>query len=129
MSNNIDASVAKRLDITVKENQTLQMSFSFFDEGDNPLDLTGASFKMSVREDSSCTSACGCDSDSFNQTFKQDITPTSAGPSSIQINEVIKLAHGTYKYDLLAEFPDQGRTYLLQGNFKVKKSYTQITQP
>lgn len=126
MSSQIDASVAKRFDIIVKQNQTLTMVFNFQNDEGNPLDLTDSIFKMSVRDDG-CNNSCGCGDGNFNQVYKQDFTPTLSGNSSIQFAEVIILSPGNYKYDLLAEMPDQGRVYLLQGTFKVKKSYSQIT--
>lgn len=127
MSNLIDATVAKRYDITVKNNQTFDMVISFFDEIGNPINVIGASFKMSVRQDG-CNNDCACIGDSpFEYLFKQDFIAEVVGSNQIQINSIINLGPGTYKYDLLAEFVSGARKYLLTGNFKVKRSYTQIT--
>lgn len=127
MSNQIDATVAKRFDITVKQNQTFDMVISFFDEDGNPLNVTGGQFKMSVRQDD-CNTECGCVGDSpFEFNFKQDFIAQVVGSGQISFGDIVKLDNGTYKYDLLAEFSNGTRKYLLSGNFKVKKSYTQIT--
>jgi hypothetical protein len=127
MSNQLDATIAKRLDISVKQNQTFDATITFDDEDGNPIDLTGVVFKLSVRQDG-CDASCACAGDSnFNQVFKQDFIPTYPGSGQLQFNDIVRLAVGNYKYDLLGEWPDQGRKYLLMGSFKVKKSFSQIT--
>jgi len=127
MSNQLDATIAKRLDITVKENQTFDALLTFTDDADAPINLLGVSMKLSVREDG-CNTSCACIGDNnFNQVFKQDFVPTTYADGQVQFNDIIKLAPGSYKYDLLAEFPDDARRYLLTGTFKVKRSFTQIS--
>ena len=126
----LDASVAKRLDITVKQNQTFDGVITFTDNANAPIDLTGAQVKMSVRQGAcGCGSSFECAGDSnFNQVFKQDFTPQigGTGHNVLTFNEVVQLAEGNYKYDLLVEYLSGKQQYVLAGNFRVKRSYTSI---
>lgn len=127
MSNQLDATIAKRLDIIVKQNQTFDAIINLHDLNDAPIDLTGMNFKLSIR-DNGCNSDCGCNGDTpFSLIYKQDMIPVISGNGQISFNDIIILSPGTYKYDLLAEYPDGKQKYFLAGSFKVKKSYTEIT--
>lgn len=128
MSNQLDATIAKRLDITVKQNQTFNAIIEFTDSAGAPINLTGAQVKMSVRQ-SGCQSSCACAGDSdFNQVFKQDFIPEIGGEAmdTLSFFDTVLLAEGTYKYDLLIEYTSGKKQYLLIGSFKVKRSYTNI---
>lgn len=124
----LDASVAKRLDINVKQNQTFNASISITDNAGAPINLTGSTVKMSVRQDG-CDASCACIGDSdFNQVFKQDFQPTISGIGNnvLTFNQIVLLAEGHYKYDLLVQYPSDEQQYLLTGSFRVKRSYTSI---
>lgn len=130
MSNQLDATIAKRLDITVKQNQTFNTEITLLNNDNTPYGIAGATVKMSVRQQ-----ACGCGGgcmdyacDGFDIVYKQDFTPniTGAGDNVLEFDEVVKLSPGTYKYDLLVSYGDGLKKYLLTGTFKVKKSYTSI---
>lgn len=126
MSNQLDATIAKRLDIIVKQNQTFDASFIFLGVPDT-IEFTDAKIKLSVRQDN-----CGCntcaDISDFDQVLKQDFIPEISGADFNQLvfNDVVKLAPGNYKYDLLVVYPDETHQYLLTGTFKVKRSYSKI---
>lgn len=128
MSNQLDASIAKRLDITVRQNQTFDVSLTFNNEAGDPVSLTDAVAKLSVRQ-GGCNHSCGCDGDTpFDLVYKQDFNGEilGAGSNIIAFNDLVILSPGTYKYDLLVEYPSNYQRYLLFGTFKVKKSYTTI---
>lgn len=127
MSNQLDASIAKRFDFIVKQNQTFNPLLTFTDNDGAPISLAGASAKLSVRS-TGCNTTCGCDGETpFNLVYKQDFygTVTGASNNQLQFDDIILLSPDTYKYDLLIEFSSGERQYFLTGNFKVKKSYTQ----
>jgi len=129
MSNILDASIAKKFDFIVKQNQTFNATITILDDTGLPINLNGASVKMSVRNEHSCNSGCDDYSfDSFGINYKQDFTPTIGGGSMnvLQFFDTIILKNGLYKYDLLVEYPNGQKQYLLVGTFKVKKSYTTI---
>lgn len=127
MSNQLDATVAKRLDITVKQNQTFDTNFIFLDSQGEGIDFTGAAAKMSVRQ-----SDCGCNTcageDTFDYVLKQDFIPAIGGAdmNELEFNDVVKLSEGIYKYDLLVVYANNTHQYLLHGTFKVKRSLTNI---
>ena len=121
----LDASIAKRMDITVKQNQTFNISITVLDNASQPIDLTGVQVKMSVRQDG-CAGSCAYVGDSdFNQIFKQDFVPT-INVNVLQFFETVLLAEGTYKYDILLEYGSGLKQYILKGSFKVKRSFTSI---
>ena len=126
MSNQVDATIAKRLDFIVKQNQTFDPTITVLDDQGNPLNMNDATVKMSVREEG-CGCNIGCDQE-FNSIFKQDFTPTITGNdfNILEFFDTVRLSVGTYKYDLLAEFQSGLKRYLLTGIFKVKRSYTTI---
>lgn len=128
MSNTIDASVAKRFDFIVKQNQTFNPLLTFTDSTGAPVSLAGATAKLSVRMQAGCNSSCGCDGETpFDLVYKQDFYATVIGVSNnqLQFDDLIKLSPDLYKYDLLIEFNTGEQKYFLTGTFKVKKSYTQ----
>lgn len=129
MSNQLDASVAKRLDITVKQNQTFNATITVLDDAGVAINLTGADVKMSVRQQTCGGGGCyDFAFDSFDLVYKQDFVPTITGGSMnvLEFFDVVKLTDGIYKYDLLVEYPSTLKQYILTGTFKVKKSYTSI---
>lgn len=129
MSNFIDASVAKRLDITVKQNQTFDPILTFTDENNDPINLSGSTIKLSVRSNDSCNSSCGCIGDTpFDAIYKQDFygSISGLGNNIVSFNDIIRLSEGVYKYDLLILFNDETQKYFLTGSFRVKRSYTNI---
>lgn len=128
MSNQLDASIAKRFDITVKQNQTFNPLLTFTDSDGAPISLAGATAKLSVRHGGVCHAHCGCSSDlGFDIVYKQDFYGTVTGVSNnqLQFDDIVLLSPDTYKYDLLIVFNTGIRQYFLTGTFKVKKSYTQ----
>lgn len=128
MSNQLDATIAKRYDITVKQNQTFNPLLTFTDSAGAPIDLTGSTAKLSVRQTGACNT-CDRNFDSpFDLLYHQDFLPTITGADSnqLQFNEVVKLSPGLYKYDLLIEYTSGEKAYFLTGNFRVKRSYTSI---
>lgn len=127
MSTQLDATVAKRFDITVKQAQSFDPILTFLDSDGQPVVLSGGTAKMSVRQDSSCVHTCGCAGDTpFDAVYEQDFTPAIVNTNQIAFDDVIRLSPGTYKYDLLVEFLSGYKTYFLYGTFKVKKSYTKL---
>lgn len=129
MSNQLDATIAKRLDITVKQNQTFNAVLTFVDAASAPIDLTGATVKLSVRQADGCGGGCMEHAyDGFNIVYKQDFEPTitGAGMNVLQFNEVVLLSEGLYKYDLLVQHASGQQFYYLTGSFRVKRSYTLI---
>jgi len=129
MSSVLDATIAKRLDITVKQNQTFNATITFLDSLSQPINLTGADVKMSIRQNADCgCSSCADNTGTFDFTFKQDLVPTIGGVGNnvLQFDDIIKLTVDNYKYDLLVKYGDGTQQYILTGNFKVKKSYTTI---
>lgn len=126
----LDASIAKRFDITVKQNQTFDAILTFLDSDGEPVALSGIA-KMSVRKED-CCGGCDCDNEirntPFDLIYKQDFSPSITGLNSNQLafEDLIILSPGNYKYDLLIEFQNGYREYFLFGTFKVKKSYTAI---
>jgi len=127
MSNILDASVAKKFDIVVKQNQTFNPVLTFVDGDNAAIDLTGSTIKLSVRQDVNC--ACGCNGDTpFDLVYKQDFygTVSGSGHNIVSFNDIVKLSEGTYRYDLLVLFSDDTQKYFLTGSFRVKKSYTNI---
>lgn len=127
MSTQLDASIAKKLDFTVKQNQTFNPLLTFTDNAGAPVSLAGASAKLSVRSQG-CCNTCGCDGETpFDLVYKQDFYATivGVGNNQLQFDSIIELSPGNYKYDLLIEFNTGERQYFLTGSFKVKKSYTQ----
>lgn len=127
MSTQLDASIAKRFDFIVKQNQTFNPLLTFTDNAGAPISLAGASAKMSVKA-GSCHHSCGCDGDTgFDLVYKQDFYATIVGVSNnqLQFDSIVELSAGTYKYDLLIEFSNGDQQYFLTGNFKVKRSYTE----
>lgn len=131
MSNQLDATIAKRFDITVKQNQTFNATIIILDDIGSPINLNGGQVKMSIRQtDCGCNNTCAGQNvfDSFNLVFKQDLVPTIGGGSFnvLQFFDLIRLDVGTYKYDLLVHYPNGQNQYLLTGSFKVKRSYTEI---
>lgn len=128
MSSVLDATIANRLDITVKQNQTFGVIIEVLDNAGTPVSLLGAQVKMSVRQDG-CNTSCECVGDSdFNQVFKQDFIPEigGAGNNILTFSSIILLAEGYYKYDILVEYTNGKQQYILTGNFRVKRSYTNI---
>lgn len=127
MSNIIDASVAKRYNFIVKQNQTFDPLLTFTDSVGAPISLAGATAKLSVRA-RACGHTCGCDGDAgFDLVYKQDFYGTVTGGSNnqLQFNDLVRLSPDLYKYDLLIEFNTGEQQYFLEGTFKVKKSYTE----
>lgn len=130
MANQIDATIAKKLDITVKQNQTFNAVLTFIDADNTPIDLSGAIVKLSVRQDALCGCEFGCAGDSpFEAVYKQDFEGSISGADNniVTFDDIIKLSPGTYKYDMLIVFPDESKKYFLTGNWRVKRSYTNIT--
>lgn len=126
MSTQLDASIAKKLDFTVKQNQTFNPLLTFTDNAGAPISLAGASAKLSVRSQGCHT--CGCDGDTpFDLVYKQDFYADIVGASNnqLQFDSIVELSPGLFKYDLLIEFASGERQYFLAGSFRVKKSYTQ----
>lgn len=130
MSNILDATIAKRFDFIVKQNQTFNATLTLLDDAGGPINLNNADVKMSVRKGGGCgTGGCYDQAhDDFDVAYKQDFVPTIGGGSSnvLQFFDTILLIDGLYKYDLLVEYSNGQKQYLLTGNFKVKKSYTSI---
>lgn len=128
MSNILDATIAKRYDIIVKQNSTFNIQLILQDDSGIPLDLTGYEFKLSVRQDG-CESSCGCSAGdgNFNQVYKQDFIPFYLGSGHLAFEDIVQLAPGTYKYDMIAVLPSNyGQQYILTGTFKVKRSFAKI---
>ena len=128
MTNQLDATIAKRYDITVKQNQTFNPIMTLLDDSGGPINLDGSSVKMSIRQ-SECGCNVGCDAfDQFSIVHSQDMTPQIGGASMnvLQFFDTIVLSPGSYKYDLLVEYPSGLKQYILTGIFRVKKSYTSI---
>ena len=126
----LDASIAKRLDITVKQNQTFNAVITITDDASAAISFAGATIKLSVRQQN-CGCGGGCADhafDGFDIKYAQDFTPSigGAGNNVLTFNEVVILTDGQYKYDLLVEYPSGLQQYILYGTFKVKKSYTKI---
>ena len=130
MSNQLDATIAKRFDITVKQNQTFNAAITLLDDNGGAINLGGATVKMSIRQqDCGCTVGCNGDNDfNFNFKYRQDMTPAIGGGSNnvLTFFDVVQLEEGVYKYDLLVKYSNTLQQYLLTGNFRVKKSYTSI---
>lgn len=129
MSNQLDATIAKRFDITVKQNQTFNAVITILDDSGGPVNLNGATVKMSIRQQNcGCNVGCGDNDFAFNFKYKQDMIPSIGGGSSnvLTFFDVVQLEAGLYKYDLLVQYPNTLKQYFLTGNFKVKKSYTSI---
>lgn len=129
MSNQLDATVAKRFDITVKQAQSFDAVLTFLDSDGGAISLAGATAKMSVRQQGSCNTQCGCTGDTpFEAVFEQDFSPDVTGINSNQLafDDVIRLSPGNYKYDLLIEFLSGYKLYFLYGTFKVRKSYSKL---
>lgn len=123
----LNTTIAVKYDFTVKQNQTFNPLITFVDDDSNPIDLTGASIKMSVRTNScGCNDECSPYNNNFNQVYKQDFLPgiTGAFSNQLQFDDIIKLAAGRYVYDLLIVWPTGEQQYYLKGGFKVEKSYT-----
>jgi hypothetical protein len=130
MSSQLDATVAHKLNITVKQNQTFNPKFTFTDRNGNSINMTGAAAKLSVRQ-TECGTTCGCDGESdFDTVYSQDFTGQITGINHNQIafNDIIKLSPGLYKYDLIVDFIDgvEQQFYFLTGAFRVKKSYANV---
>lgn len=130
MSNQLDATIAKRLDITVKQNQTFNATITLLDNDNVAINLTGQEVKMSVRQEGGGCGTCfdqAFDSN-FNQVFKQDFVPVigGVGGNVLQFFDTVVLAEGSYKYDLLVKYGSGLQQYLLTGTFKVKRSITSI---
>lgn len=131
MSNQLDATVAKRLDITVKQGQSFDAVLTFLDADAQPISLAGGTAKMSVRKQAGCDDDCsgGCAGEtSFDLLYKQDFEPAITGANSNQLafDDVIRLSPGNYKYDILVEFLGGYKLYFLYGTFKVRRSYTKL---
>lgn len=130
MSNQLDATVAKRLDITVKQGQTFDAVLTFLDSAGAAISLAGATAKMSVRKQAGCEDDCiWCAGEtSFDLIYKQDFEPivTGANNNQLTFNDTIKLSPGNYKYDLLVEFAGGDKLYFLYGTFKSRRSYTKL---
>lgn len=127
MSNQLDASIAKKLDFIVKQNQTFNPLLTFTDNAGAPISLAGATAKLSVRSQG-CYNTCGCNGETpFNLVYKQDFYADVSGISNnqLQFDNIIELSPGLYKYDLLITFSSGENQYFLTGSFRVKKSYTQ----
>lgn len=126
MSNIIDASIAKKFDFIVKQNQTFNPEITVLDNSNNPFNMNDATVKMSIRDDK-CGCDVGCD-ENFDLVYKQDFIPTITGTdfNVLEFFDTVKLSVGIYKYDLLAEYQNGLKMYLLTGSFRVKKSYTKI---
>jgi hypothetical protein len=126
----LNTTIAVKYDFVVKQNQTFNPLLTFTeDDDDTPIDLTGATVKMSVREKiCGCNHGCSPYDSSFNQVYKQDFTPTITGVDNnqLQFDDLIELARGQYVYDLLIVWPNGEQQYYLKGNFKVEKSYTDV---
>jgi hypothetical protein len=131
MSNQLDATVAKRLDISVRQGQTFNAIITLLNDSGGPINIEGATVKMSVRQGNDC-GAHSCSDQAFsldfNQVYKQDFIPEIGGGNHnvLQFFQDVILADGNYKYDLLIEYPNELKQYILFGTFKVKKSYTSI---
>jgi hypothetical protein len=126
---NLDASIAKRFDITVKQGQSFDAVLTFLDDDAQPISLAGGTAKMSVRQTASPNDDCGCIGDTpFDAIYKQDFSPTVTGINNNQLafDDTILLSPGRYKYDLVVEFLTGYTLYFLYGTFKVLKSYTKI---
>lgn len=130
MSNQLDATVAKRFDITVFQNQSFDAVLTFLDSDAQPISIAGGVAKMSVRKQAGCDDDCApCSGDTpFDLVYKQDFSPIVTGLNNNQVafDDVILLSPGNYKYDLLVEFASGYKLYFLYGTFKVKRSYTDI---
>lgn len=130
MSQQLDARVAKRFDITVMQNQSFDAVLTFLDSDGAPVSLAGGVAKLSVRKDDGCCNDCDpCRGDSpFDLVYKQDFYPSVTGLNSNQIafDDIIKLSPDNYKYDLMVEFPSGYKSFFLYGSFRVKTSYTYI---
>jgi len=129
MSNQLDATIAKRFDITVKQNQTFDPVLTFIDEDNIGIDLLGATIKLSVRHQNGCETTCGCNGDTpFEFIYKQDFYGTIGGSENnvVSFNDTILLSEGVYKYDMIIVFADNTQKYFLTGTFRVKKSYASL---
>lgn len=129
MANTLDTTIAVKFDFTVKQNQTFNPVLTFIDDDDQPINLTGASIKMSVRQKFGvCSDGCSPYDTNFNQVYKQDFTPGIGGADNNELtfDDIIQLAKGVYVYDLLIVWPNGEQQYYLKGNFKVERSYADI---
>lgn len=125
----LNTTIAVKFDFVVKQNQTFNPLLTFLDDGDAPIDFTGAAIKLSVREKGcGCRSGCDAGNSDYNQVYKQDFTPGITGASSnqLQFDDLIMLAKGNYVYDMLVVWPGGEQQYYLKGSFKVEKSYADI---
>lgn len=125
---NFDATIAKRLDISVKQNQTFNAIITILDDQGSPFNLSDSIVKISIRQNNCCCDN-GCNEfDGFDIITSQDLIPTITGDgfNELEFFDTIRLSPGIYKYDMLAQFQSGLKIYLLTGTFKVKKSYTKI---
>lgn len=125
----LNATIAVKYDFVVKQNQTFNPLLTFLDDGDLPIDFTGATVKLSIREKGcGCSNECNPYNSNFNQVYKQDFIPTitGAGNNQLQFDDIIYLAKGMYVYDMLVVWPSGEQQYYLRGQFKVEKSYADI---
>jgi hypothetical protein len=124
----LNTTLAVNFDFVVKQNQTFNPLLTFLHDDDSPVDFTGTTIKLSVREKDGCGCNRGCSphDTNFNQVYKQDFVPniTGSGDNELQFDDVIELAPGKYVYDMLVVWPDGEQQYYLKGKFKVEKSYT-----
>lgn len=126
----LNTTIAVKFDFVVKQNQTFNPLLTFLDDDDAPIDFTGATIKLSVREKHcGCHSGCNPYDNSFNQVYKQDFVPNVVGASNnqLQFDDIIDLARGLYVYDMLIVWPSGEQQYYLKGTFKVEKSYSDAT--
>lgn len=122
----LNTTMAVKFDFVVKQNQTFNPLLTFLHDDDSPIDFSGATVKLSVRQKGcGCGGGCNPYDNSFNQVYKQDFTPEIIGinDNQLQFDDVIELARGLYTYDMIVVWPSGEQQYYLKGTFKVEKSY------
>ena len=101
--------------IKVYKGDTNTFTLSFTDANGDPLDFTGVTFKMQIRD--STTNA-------LLQELLQGTAMTVTLPNTVVFDVVITIAAGTYDYDLQGTYSNLDVITFLGGKFEVLKEVT-----
>jgi len=119
MATSINLDNSTRVDITCRKGDTFRIEFTFSDDAGDPIDLTGYSWKMDVKETDTSSGDIIADSDfsySGNTDGELEITASATTMSSV--------SGGLYVYDLQSNNGGTVKTWIY-GIFKINEDVSE----
>lgn len=101
--------------IKAYQGDTFAPVLNFTDENEDPLDLTGITFKMQIRKKDG----------TLMQTISQGAGITVTLPNTVTFSAIINVEKGCYEYDLQGTYSNGSVVTFLGGGFEVTKEITQ----